>query len=188
MTTWTRTDHTRLETLLEAGLSYAAAAKKLRRSVVALQVKASRRRLTRGRADAILHARDVERLLGIPNRMAATRWIRRGWLAATNTSAGHRPTWRITQEAMYAFLSDARYSFAWHPALIPDPELRAWATRIRATQPRWLTTTEAAARLGVSVRLVSRWCQSGALPATKYQSWHICETALDTFRAPGGHQ
>lgn len=188
MTTWTRTDHTRLETLLEAGLSYAAAAKQLRRTPRAVQLKGHRRGLFRERHHATLSAAQTAALLGVsPNTM--TCLIRRGWLPAINiTSQGTRPTWRIHPDHLRVFLADWRYDYTWHPALITDPALRAWATAERATHPRWLTVREAAAARHVSVITMRRWYQRYGLPIARWDHVYINETALDTFRAPGGHQ
>lgn len=146
---WTRADETKLIDLVEAGHSYDAIARKLKRSRVAVQIKAKRlgTRITTTRAS--LSALAAARALGLSCAKIISSWIRRGWLKARNAGTADRPLWRITWDDLTAFMEQPDHWIAWSVERIPDPALREWAAELRAGAERYVSQAEVARRYHV---------------------------------------
>jgi helix-turn-helix protein len=179
---WTHEDDAWLDTLLDQGLSYAEIARKLRRaSGDAVRTHLKRRRIpSLTRRYAVLSARQVAQLLGKRCLKSVVRWIDMGWLPAR--AAGR--IWRISWDALMAFLYNERYWMAWDAARITDPDLRAEMLALRVDAPRWLTQTEVARRYCVISNTVWQWIEKGFLPAMRYGNWYIREDALLGWMPP----
>jgi excisionase family DNA binding protein len=53
---------------------------------------------------------------------------------------------------------------------------------IETNEPAYITTSEAAARLGVNIRTIQRWCRSGQLDARKPgRDWLISREAVEAM-------
>lgn len=176
---WTQKDNARLEELLDAGHSYDKIADCMGRTETSIKLQAKRRRHGLLSTDALTTAA-VQRILGLGCSKTVVHWIERGWLPARNSGR----FWRIQQTDLDVFLAKRAYWMAWHPTLIPDPELRAWAEEERRGQPRWLTPAEVAARYAVEHGAVNAWIQKGWLPATKYGNQWIWEGYLEGWKPP----
>lgn len=180
---WSTKETDQLIRLVEDGFPYAHIARKLKRTEISVRLRCKRIGVLVTTTKATMSARDVALQLGIPCSKTVSSWIRRGWLIARD--AGHkRPLWRITWDALTAFLENPAYWLAWRPDRIPDLALREWAQELRADAPRYLRHTEIADRLGVGRDTIGNWLDKGWLPAVRYGNRHIPESALTDFVVP----
>ena len=154
-------------------------ARALGRTPTAIKIAMRRRDLSprTARLDAgVYNARQASRLLGASCSKVVTTWIRQGDMEGENAGNVVRPYWRITRASLLAFVASPLAAYCLDPARIADPELRAaWH---RAGHPRHLSAMEVAARLGVCVETILRYCRAGKLRAVRYPNWLIPETEL----------
>lgn len=190
---WDLEEQAKLDELLAAGHDYAAVAARLGRSTRAVERKAYKSEATYTASFLSLHA--VAKLVGRPDP-TVRRWLAAHWLAPARRkrrmTAGGR--WLLRWEDVIAFLADPRYSREWNPDALADSGLREWA---REARRGWenaglvpLTTDEAAARLGYSVRQVRFWLRSGQLPycargSQDHDRWLVFRKDVDAFVPPG---
>lgn len=181
---WTAKDLDTLYQMIDAGYSYDAIARRLKRSRVAVVLKCKRLNHRLLKTKAALTCRQVQALLGLGCAKAVTRWIGMGLLKARNAGAPERPLWRVQWEDLCAFLEEPTNWMAYDPARITEAALREWACEIRQGQPRWLRQGEIAARYNVTVETVGQWIQKGWLPAVRYGNWWVSEAALVNWVPP----
>lgn len=182
---WTRKDNSVMEEMLEAGHGYVAIGQRLGRTTDAVRHHAKRRGWSLYRVPGHRSASSIAQLVGHSTDVV-TFWIRLGWLEATcATTPTQHPYWRVTDEALDAFLSNPAYMMAWDPARITDPELRVWAQQEQAKHPQWLHTKAVAARHHVTSAHVVYWICSGRLAGARYgRRYFVRECDLHGFVAP----
>lgn len=183
---WFPEEVDRLIQMIEQGYGYAAIARRLKRTPVAVVIKCKRLRC--GRITTTLNtlsARDVADLLGKGCGKSATYWIGRGMLPARNAGTKRRPLWRVQWDDLLLFLEKREHWMAWEPERITDPLLREWALDLRAGPHRWLTPGEVGKQLGVGYGAVNDWIHKGLLAATRYANWWVWSGDLEGFTIPG---
>jgi len=128
-------------------------------------------------------AREVAALLGVRCSKTVGRWIRAGWLVATQRPIryGAHLIWRVEASDLEDFLRD--YRWLYDPARIVD---RGWAAFVAALPGAGYVGTAEAARLlpytrGGIVQLIAR----GDLAAERWGSgWRIPVAAIRAFTPP----
>jgi excisionase family DNA binding protein len=180
---WDSKETDQLINLVEQGFPYAQIARKLKRTETSIRLRCKRIGVLVTTTNATMSARDVATQLGVACSKTVSGWIRRGWLRARD--AGHkRPLWRITWDDLTAFLENPDHWLAWEPDRIPDLALREWTQELRANEPRYLSHSEIAGRLGVGRDTVGQWIDKGWLPAVRYGNRYVPEAAIDGFVVP----
>jgi excisionase family DNA binding protein len=182
--TWSSKETDKLVSLIEQGYDYDTIARRLKRTRIAVVIKAKRLGTRITTTNATLSARDIAEMLGIRCAKTVSKWIQRGWLQARNAGRSDRPLWRITWEDLTAFLEVAEYWIAWDPARIADLALREWAQDLRQNSEQYLTQTEIAARYHVDRGTVAQWIDKGWLPALRYGNRRVPASALEGFIPP----
>lgn len=182
--TWSKKDTEKLRDLIEQGFDYQTIARRLKRTRVAVVIKAKRMGTRITTTNATMSARDVAAALGVKCSKTVSKWIRRGWLKARNAGRPERPLWRITWEDLTAFMETPDYWIAWDPARIPDLALREWAQELREGSERYLTHTEIARRYQVDRDTVGQWIDKGWLPALRYGNRRVPASAVEGFVPP----
>lgn len=177
---WTEDDRMRAVLMTQEGRSVASMARSLRRTPAAVLCHLSARGISISgiRRDPLMTTRSaaqVARLFGM-NERAVLGWIAKNLLAARRNRK-YRPTaarqksagytfWRITDDALYAFISDRTHWPLWDVERMTDPDWRSYAAATRqAASGRWLTVGEVGARFCYSEAAVQRWIRCGLLPA-----------------------
>lgn len=181
---WTPREVDRLIDLIDQGYGYAHIARRLKRSELAVTLKAKRLGYQLLSTRAALTASDIARLLSLRCAKVVSIWIRRYGLKARNASRSVRPLWRVQWEKLCAWLEDPAHWMAYDPARCTDPPLREHLLEIRAGQPRWLRLGDVARRYCVSFQAVAQWITRGHLPATRYGNWWIRESDLAGWLPP----
>jgi len=178
---WTADQVLTLEEMLAEGVSDRAIARHLGRSVTAIHV-ARKRYGVPCRRRLIMTQRGVARLMGIACSKTVSRWINEGWLRArAGAVLGNGRERYVIRDDLLRFLEDPARWHVWRPEPITDPDLRAWATEIRA---HYLTVGEVARRLKVGGGTVNAWIHKGLLPACRWGNWLVREDALIGFVPP----
>jgi hypothetical protein len=178
---WTADDETKLERLLERGLSYAQIAKRLKRTQVAVVIYCKRRGTRLLTISGVLTANEAAAQLGLRCPKKVADWIARGWLKATNAGNADKSLWRIQDMDLLAFLENSDYWMPWDPAALTDPAFREWALEQRQTGPEWITTGEAGRRLGYTNEAVCLWIAKGYLSARRYGNWYVDGCSLGAW-------
>lgn len=181
---WRRAEVDLLIRLIDDGYNYDAIARRLKRTPVAVRIKAKRlsHRLLRTRS--ALGARGAQRLLGLACAKTVTLWIAGYGLKARNGGKPKRPLWRIQWLDLMAWLEDPRHWMAYNPARVTEPALREHLTEIRQGQPRWLAVGEVARRYCVTVGTVHQWRVKGFLSMTRYGNWWVRESDIEGWVQP----
>lgn len=180
---WTARQVNDLLNLIESGYSYEHIARRLKRSVNAIIIKAKRLGVRITTTNATMSARVVANTLGLRCSKIVTRWIRLGWLHARDAGA-KRPLWRISWDDLTAFMENPDYWIAWKPECISDLALREWAMEVRSGAERYLTHAEVARHYCVGRDTVGQWIDKGWLRALRYGNRFVPASALATFRPP----
>jgi excisionase family DNA binding protein len=178
---WTPQELAKLDEMLQRGCSYARIARRLKRTVVSVQIKCKRLGWSMSNQSGLYTGREAADLLGLGCSKTVSDWITRGWLKATNCATPPRRIWRIADEDLWAFLERPEHWMAWHPERITDSDLRSWATEMRAGRPQWLTIGQVARRYHVATNTVGQWIHKGWLPAARYGNHWINEADLVDF-------
>lgn len=181
---WTTADLDHLKELVDQGYGYAVIARRLKRSEMAVRVKAKRIKYRLLHSRAALTCREVGRLLGLPCSKTVARWIEAYGLRARNARPSGCPLWRVQWEDLCDWLDDPAHWMAYDPARCTEPPLREHLTEIRAGEPRWLRPGEVAERYIVDSGTVKQWIAKGFLPATRYGNWWVRESDLADFVPP----
>ncbi|HQX61833.1 MAG TPA: hypothetical protein PK593_00090 [Thermomicrobiales bacterium] len=180
---WTREERSRLDMMLEQGMSYEAIARRLGRSVNAV-ILARKRSGLRPASRRYLNATQVAGIMGLSCSQIASRWIKRGYLRGKRGPHwGHYRQWQTTEEGLWAFIENESHWHRWEPEHITDLALREWALELR-DGVRFLTTGEVAWRCCVDVGTVNGWIHGGVLPAVRRQNWLVRESDLEGFIPP----
>lgn len=180
---WTTDEKMRLEEMIECGYSVESCAKELVRSILSIKVKSRLLGLRLRRDRRSLTSMEVARIMGLGCNKIVSRWAQRGWLTPlAQECPGHR--WRFDELALWDFVTIHEAHMAWNVERITDPDLREHARVVRATAPRWLTSSEVGRRYNVRHQTVNQWIREGVLNASKYGNWWICEDTLVTFIPP----
>lgn len=181
---WTVTEDQQLEALLDRGMSYQAIAARMGRTYESVSTHAYKIGLSK-MGGGTYSALGVAKLLGLRCSKAVALWIERGWITAKNISDGPQDAyWRITIEAVWAFLEETTHWMCWEPETITDPDLKAWAVELRATGPRWIPAGEARRRVHVTQSALAGYARRGLITAVFYSVWWYLESDLDTFVIP----
>lgn len=153
-----------------------AIARRLRRSVLGVRLKA--KRLGLRKRDVGSSARDVAQLLGVEDKLVVT-WVRRGLLRgrAAAFRAGLRRRWVISDQAVERFIVE-------HGQWIDVERVPADSPyRALAEQHRWVSVTEAALAAGRSKKFVLWYIRGGLMPARRRgQVW--CIPASEAAKIP----
>ena len=181
---WTAHDIDHLYTLIDAGYSYNAIARRLKRSRVAVMIKAKRLNHRLLTTRAALTCRAVADLLGLGCAKTVTRWIEGYGLKARNGGTAEKPLWRIQWDDLTAFLDDPSHWMMFDPERCTDRLLREHLLESRIDQPRWLSIGDVTSRYHVGNHTVNKWIQDGLLPATRYGNWYVRESDLVNFVPP----
>jgi hypothetical protein len=181
---WTDREIARLKTLLVHGYTHPQIASLLGRTRESVAPKARELGYHNRCQVEAWTATQVARMLGYADERPVVRWIAIGWLPARNVRDGKSPLWIIQKPALYDFLCNDAYWFAWQPEKIVDSAMRRWTLEMRAGRPRWLTTREVAQRYCVELQTVLWWIKHGQLKATHHGFYYIRETDLDGFVPP----
>lgn len=138
-----------------------AIAARLRRSVVAVAVRAKRLGLTRRLA--VYSASDVARLFGVGSK-AVVVWAERGWVEARRSPirCGPNRVWSFSERSLDRFVRDCGWAYDWR-RMEPGEYLSNLAKRVDSADP-WLTIPEVSRLLGRSPCFIRRWISRGVLP------------------------
>lgn len=180
---WTAAQLETLHDLFRAGRTDAEIARRVGKTLTAVEVK--RKRLGLGvEARRTLTSRELARRMGVSCSKTVKWWIEQGWLRATKgVGAGAHRQWRITEQAVYDFLAKPEHQHRWDVSRITDAHLRAYALDVRHAE-RYLTTGEVARRFYTCHKSVWQWINRGHLPAVRHANWLIPESALVGFVPP----
>jgi excisionase family DNA binding protein len=180
---WSAKETDKLIQLIEQGMSYAMIAKKLKRTETSIRLQSKRIGVRITTTKATMSARDVAAQLGVKCSKTVSRWIRLGWLKASDAGA-KRPLWRVNWDDLTVFLENPAYWVAWQPSRIPDLALREWAEELRAHEERLLTQSEIARQFKVGRDTVKQWISKGWLPSVRYGNHVVPASALDGWIVP----
>lgn len=181
---WTARDLDRLDVMLEQGWADELIARKLKRTVTAINLQRKRRGMA-SRSARLMSARRVAAMLGVGCAKRVVTWITRGYLAGKQgPMRGPHRQWQVTEEAVWAFIEAPDHWHRWDPERIPDRDLREWAIEVRAGV-RFLTTGQVAWRLYVTDRAVNDWIRAGLLRAVRCGNWLVREADVEGFTPPG---
>lgn len=163
---WTDERLLELDELLSQGLTDAAIAARMGKTVASIRL-ARRRRLKRPRSHYVLTGRQVAELLGFGCAKKVRELVRRRALhAQRGERRGPYQQWHVRYEDLLAFLDDPAWWPWWEPERITEPNLRATYQEIR--RERYLPLSEVAARYFVEPKTVYRWITKGWLPAVRH--------------------
>lgn len=176
-TVWTASRVFQLMTLVEHGRSDDQIANRLGSTVHAVRQARHKHGIPPVTATAHTCA-SAGRLMGLCEKIIRS-WILNGWLEAKRLRLrrGGNRQWMITEYALYSFLERTEHWHRWHPERITDPDLRDWATSMRAGV-QFLTLTEAARIACVQPKTVSDWIRKGWLPALRNGNHTVRESDL----------
>lgn len=181
---WTAKDIDQLYNLIDKGLSYAAIAKKLKRTETSVKLKAKRLNYRLLSSGAALTARDVATLLGKKCSKSVAYWIRHCGLKATNAGRPKRSIWRVQWEDLTDWIAQPEHWMAYDPNKIADSALREWALEIRVGGPRWISQETVAKRYHVGVDTVRQWIDKGWIVAARYGNHWVDERSLGGWAPP----
>lgn len=180
---WAPRELAELASAIGAGHSDAAIARRLRRSVVAIQVARKRHDIP-SRLASLMSARDVARRLGVSDSKSVVRWIEAGWLNGRRGEYwGPNRRWYVTERALMAFMVERSHWARWKPERMPESSWRRFALALRGGD-RWLSTREVGALLGVGHATVHRYIVRGLLPAVRHGNWFVHEADVRSFVPP----
>lgn len=182
--TWTTQDVDTLHVMVDAGYSYNAIARRLKRTRTAVMLKAKRLNHRLLTTPAALTCRDVAELLGLGCSKTVARWIEAYGLKARNGGTSEKPLWRIQWDDFTTWMDDPQHWMMFDPERCTDRLLREHLIESRIGQPRWLSVGDVASRFCVGYHSVNKWILSGSLPATRYGNWWINERDLQVFTPP----
>lgn len=184
---WSAKDVDTLYGLVERGVTVAAIAKRLKRTVEAVRKRMTLLKLSYRHSAGALSSLGVMRLLGIPGgnpQYAVTRWVRDYGLSAAHPRAGDGG-YHIQWLDLVEWLEKPEHWMLYDPARVTEPALREHLLEIRAGQPRWLTCAEVAAQLHVAEDTVATWCRRGRLTALRRRRmWWVREDVAAAFVIP----
>lgn len=158
---WTLHDLDELDEMLHQGKRDTEIARRLGRTVAAIQVIRKRRGLG-SVTGATLNARKAGRLLGKDNSVISA-WCQRGWLVAhRSVKRGNNWQWCVGEDDLLVFLADSRYWMCWDADAIAEAGLREWAREVRTFA--WVPVADVARHFCVCVNTARGWVARGLLP------------------------
>ena len=168
---WTQQDDWELRNLTDQNLSIDIIAKRLHRTVLAVQKRLNDHDIQRiHRNNSIYTVAQVGRILQV-GIYCITRWIDQGLLKAKRIprrkdkkSQSTRSFYRIDSLDLYDFLADPRHWHLYRVADITDEFLRRDLVGVHREMPRWWYIDDVAERYGVSLGGVRHWCNLGKIP------------------------
>lgn len=186
---WSAEEDARLVELLANGLSFVRIASVLRRTHGSV---AQRSRLLGGttllrrprNGHQVRTAHEIAILFGVSGPQVRA-WIKAKWLKASRISRKRCSPYLITDTALMDFITRRNSWFAWKPERIIDPDWREMATwERRRARGNWLTTAQAAARIGRSRDYVLDQITAGKLPAQRHgrQRYYVWSRDLEALR------
>lgn len=180
---WTRERLSKLEGLIDQGMTDAQIAARLETTEMAVTLARRRKLALPAGTSTIWTAGRVARLFGVDTKTVAL-WMRNGWLKVRrNDKYGRRIVWVTTEDDLTVFVENPAYWHVWEPARMTDAAWREWATEVHSE--RYLTTDEVAMRLCVVPATVVLWIRNGELPAAKHGAhWRVAASALEDFVIP----
>jgi hypothetical protein len=182
---WREDELFKLESMYDSGKTIKAMATVLGRSQDAISSQLSRSGLLVKEA-SFFTSNEFARRMGISS-MKVYHWSKWNIIAVQKlkVSALRRVT-RITWESIWAFLADEQTWMLWSVDAIVDVDMREYAQRLRSNQQwKWLTTKEAATRIGFSADVLRTWVRVGRLQATAVMGYNYIDSrVLANFIAP----
>lgn len=168
---WTQQEDWELRNLIDQNLSIDIIAKRLHRTVQAVQKRLNNHDIQRiHRNNSIYTVAQVGRILQV-GIYSITRWIDQGLLKAKriprrkdNKKGQSRSFYRIDSFDLYDFLADPRHWHLYRVADITDELLRRDLVAVHRETPRWWYINDVAERYGVSLGGVRHWCNLGKIP------------------------
>ena len=168
---WTQQEDWELRNLIDQNLSIDIIAKRLHRTVLAVQKRLNDHGIQRiHRNNSIYTVAQVGRILQV-GIYCITRWIDHKLLKAKRIprrkdkkSQSPRSFYRIDSLDLYDFLADPRHWHLYRVADITDEFLRRDLVAVHRETPRWLYINDIAERYGVSLGGVRHWCNLGKIP------------------------
>jgi len=168
---WTQQEDWELRNLVDQNLSIDIIAKKLHRTVLAVQKRLNDYNIQRiHRNNSIYTVAQVGRILQV-GIYCITRWIDHKLLKAKRIprrkdkkSQSPRSFYRIDSLDLYDFLADPRHWHLYRVADITDEFLRRDLVGVHRETPRWLYINDIAERYSVSLGGVRHWCNLGRIP------------------------
>ena len=168
---WTQQEDWELRNLVDQNLSIDIIAKKLHRTVQAVQKRLNDHDIQRiHRNNSVYTVAQVGRILQV-GIYCITRWIDHGLLKAKRIprrkdkkSQSPRSFYRIDSLDLYDFLADPRHWHLYRVADITDEFLRRDLVGVHRETPRWWYINDVAERYGVSLGGVRHWCNLGRIP------------------------
>lgn len=180
---WTQAKRFELMGMIDGGWSNAQIARHLGTTEAAVQLARKRYRIPSVFSHA-LSARDVADIMGVGCSKTVAKWIKARLLRGIRVRhMGPHRTWKVSRDALYAFVEDERTWHLWEVDRITDVSLRRHAKRVRG-DVRFLTPGEVAKRYFTSHSVVNSWIHKGYLPARKWGNWWIDERDLERFELP----
>jgi hypothetical protein len=181
--TWTPLRLLALEEGLARGRSDEEIARRLGTTATAVNLARKRRGLA-SRTARCGSARTVAARLGLGCAKKVAAWINAGWLRGRQGPArGANRQWIVEEADLRDFLRDSAHWHRWEVERIADPDLRAFADRVRAAV-RFLTLGEVAGRMCVQPKTVHSWIAKGYLPAVRNGNHLVREDDLARFELP----
>lgn len=170
--TWPLHRRYKVMELLNRGKSNAQIAKTMDTTEAAI-VLMRRRYGIEGAAKTKMTSSEVARVMGIGCAKTVVRWIAEGWLDGIHGyKQGPSRVWLVERVDLYGFVENEDAWHVWTPERITDPQLRAYAERVRG-DVRFLTPREAGHELYVEHKTINSWIHKGVLPARRFGNWHI---------------
>ena len=159
---WTQHDIGRLIDLADAGVGDHDIARKLGRTPKAVTLRRQRLGVM---ARPGFSRTEASAILGV-GYQTLNAWLLKGWIIGTRSGL-HLDvggTWRITTEALCAFLGDPRHARRWHIDRVQAGYWREIAAELR---PEVLTLREAGRLLNVHAETVRTLEHEGRLPGLR---------------------
>lgn len=186
---WTPDEVMELQDLVDRGLSVQQIARRLKRSVNAIDIKATpqRARISRRNRSDVATYREVARIFGFSGSKITAKWVRQGWLKSVRGRQARRGHHFVRRLDLWSFVENPEAFVAWDAERITDPDLQAYALEQRAKHPRWLSVGEVARRYHVLHDTVNTWINQHRFPLeclVKWPNWWIREDALQGFVPP----
>lgn len=165
---WTQKEDWELSNLVDQNLHIDVIAKKLHRTVQAVQRRISDNGIQRIWQNHHTYTiAQVSRMLRV-GIYRISRWIDRGLLQATRIAARYsterRSYYRVRSIDLYDFLVQPRYWHLYRVDDITDDWLRRDLVAVQRETPRWLYIEDIATRYVVSLNAVRHWCVSNKIP------------------------
>ena len=168
---WTQQEDWELRNLVDQDLHIDVIARKLHRTVQAVQKRLNDHGVQRIHKNRHIYTvAQVGHILQV-GIYCITRWIDHKLLKAKRIakrkdkkSQSPRSFYRIDSWDLYDFLADPRHWHLYRVADITDEFLRRDLVAVHRETPRWLYINDIAERYGVSLGGVRHWCNLGKIP------------------------